>query len=434
MNQSGSQLIEQLRQRGLIAQISGDSELAEHLDQPRTVYCGFDPTADSLHLGHLVPLLVLKRFQEAGHRPIALVGGATGMIGDPSFKADERQLNTPDVIAGWADKIKSQVSQFIDFDCGDNSALVANNLDWTAQMSALDFLRDVGKHFSVNNMIAKESVKQRIDREGSGISFTEFSYSLLQGLDFAELNRRHDCTLQVGGSDQWGNIISGIDLSRRQNKSQCFALTVPLITKADGTKFGKTEAGALWLDANKTSPYSFYQFWLNVADADVYKFLRYFTFLPLEEIDAIEAADAAADGRPQAQAVLAREATKLVHGDEGLNGALRITEALFSGDPDALSERDFQQLRQDGLPSSVLGDKGLQDIPLTHLLTECGMAKAGREVKDALGRNSVFVNGQPKGVQDNMNTALIFGSEQALYGRFFLVRLGKKKYHIFERA
>ena len=434
MNQSGSQLIEQLRQRGLIAQISGDSELAEHLDQPRTVYCGFDPTADSLHLGHLVPLLVLKRFQEAGHRPIALVGGATGMIGDPSFKADERQLNTPDVIAGWADKIKSQVSQFIDFDCGDNSALVANNLDWTAQMSALDFLRDVGKHFSVNNMIAKESVKQRIDREGSGISFTEFSYSLLQGLDFAELNRRHDCTLQVGGSDQWGNIISGIDLSRRQNKSQCFALTVPLITKADGTKFGKTEAGALWLDANKTSPYSFYQFWLNVADADVYKFLRYFTFLPLEEIDAIEAADAAADGRPQAQAVLAREATKLVHGDEGLNGALRITEALFSGDPDALSEQDFQQLRQDGLPSSVLGDKGLQDIPLTHLLTECGMAKAGREVKDALGRNSVFVNGQPKGVKDNMNTALIFGSEQALYGRFFLVRLGKKTYHIFERA
>ena len=433
MNQSGSQIIEQLRKRGLIAQVSGDSELEEHLDQSRTLYCGFDPTADSLHLGHLVPLLVLKRFQQAGHKPIALVGGATGMIGDPSFKADERKLNTPDVIAGWADKIKGQVSQFIDFDCGDNSAVVANNLDWTAQMSALDFLRDVGKHFSVNNMIAKESVKQRIDREGSGISFTEFSYSLLQGLDFAELNRRHDCTLQVGGSDQWGNIVSGIDLSRRQNKSQCFALTVPLITKADGTKFGKTEAGAVWLDANKTSPYSFYQFWLNVADADVYKFLHYFTFLPLEEIDAVEAADAAAEGRPQAQAVLAREATKLVHGDEGLNAALRITEALFSGDPNALSEQDFQQLRQDGLPSSLLADGDLQDNPLTNLLTECGMAKAGREVKDALGRNSVFVNGQPKGVKDNMNSGSIFASEQALYGRFFLVRLGKKKYHIFER-
>lgn len=433
MNQSGSQLIEQLRKRGLIAQVSGDSELEEHLDQSRTLYCGFDPTADSLHLGHLVPLLVLKRFQQAGHKPIALVGGATGMIGDPSFKADERKLNTPDVIAGWADKIKGQVSQFIDFDCGNNSAVVANNLDWTAQMSALDFLRDVGKHFSVNNMIAKESVKQRIDREGSGISFTEFSYSLLQGLDFAELNRRHDCTLQVGGSDQWGNIVSGIDLSRRQNKSQCFALTVPLITKADGTKFGKTEAGAVWLDANKTSPYSFFQFWLNVADADVYKFLHYFTFLPLEEIDAVKAADAAAEGRPQAQAVLAREATRLVHGDEGLNAALRITEALFSGDPNALSEQDFQQLRQDGLPSSLLTDGDLQDNPLTNLLTECGMAKAGREVKDALGRNSVFVNGQPKGAKDNMNSLSIFASEQALYGRFFLVRLGKKKYHIFER-
>jgi tyrosyl-tRNA synthetase len=434
MNQSGSQLIEQLRKRGLIAQVSGDSELEEHLDQSRTLYCGFDPTADSLHLGHLVPLLVLKRFQQAGHKPIALVGGATGMIGDPSFKADERKLNTPDVIAGWADKIKGQVSQFIDFDCGDNSAVVANNLDWTAQMSALDFLRDVGKYFSVNNMIAKESVKQRIDREGSGISFTEFSYSLLQGLDFAELNRRHDCTLQVGGSDQWGNIVSGIDLSRRQNKSQCFALTVPLITKADGTKFGKTEAGAVWLDASKTSPYSFYQFWFNVADADVYKFLHYFTFLPLGEIDAIEAADTAAEGRPQAQAALAREATKLVHGDEGLNAALRITEALFSGDPNALSEQDFQQLRQDGLPSSLLADADLQDNPLTNLLTECGLAKAGRDVKDALGRNSVFVNGQPRGVKDNMNSVSIFASEQALYGRFFLVRLGKKKYHIFERV
>ena len=214
MKQSGKQLIEQLRSSGLVAQVSGDEELEAHLDQPQVVYCGFDPTADSLHLGHLVPLLVLKRFQEAGHTPIALVGGATGMIGDPSFKADERKLNTPDVIAGWADKIKSQVSQFIDFDCADNAAIVANNLDWTAGMSALDFLRDVGKHFSVNNMIAKESVKQRIDREGSGISFTEFSYSLLQGLDFAELNRSYNCTLKVGGSDKWGNIVGGIDLAR----------------------------------------------------------------------------------------------------------------------------------------------------------------------------------------------------------------------------
>ncbi|MGB1334245.1 MAG: tyrosine--tRNA ligase, partial [Porticoccaceae bacterium] len=256
MKHTGQQLIQQLQSRDLVAQISGDQELQSHLDQPRTVYCGFDPTADSLHLGHLVPLLVLKRLQQAGHKPIALVGGATGLIGDPSFKADERKLNSPEVIAGWADKIKTQVSQFIDFDCGDNSAIVANNLDWTAELSALDFLRDVGKHFSVNSMIAKESVKQRIDREGSGISFTEFSYSLLQGLDFAELNKHHDCTLQVGGSDQWGNIVGGIDLARRRNQAQCFGLTVPLITKSDGTKFGKTEAGAVWLDPKKTSPYS----------------------------------------------------------------------------------------------------------------------------------------------------------------------------------
>jgi tyrosyl-tRNA synthetase len=217
MKQNGSQLINQLRQRGLVAQVSAEEELETHLDESRVLYCGFDPTADSLHLGHLVPLLVLKRFQEAGHKPIALVGGATGLIGDPSFKAAERKLNTPDVIAGWADRIKSQVSQFIDFDCGENSAVVANNLDWTAELSALEFLRDIGKHFSINNMINKESVKQRLDREGTGISFTEFSYALLQGMDFAELNRRYDCTMQVGGSDQWGNIVGGIDLSRRQN-------------------------------------------------------------------------------------------------------------------------------------------------------------------------------------------------------------------------
>ncbi len=232
---------------------------------------------------------VLKRFQQAGHKPIALVGGATGLIGDPSFKASERQLNTADVVAGWADKIKGQVSQFIDFDCGENSAEVVNNLDWTGEMSVLTFLRDVGKHFSINSMVNKESVKQRIEREGSGISFTEFSYALLQGMDFAELNRRHDCSIQIGGQDQWGNIVGGIDLSRRQNKSQTFGLTVPLVTKADGTKFGKTESGAVWLDPARTSPYSFYQFWMNTADADVYKFLRFFTFLSVEEIAEIEA-------------------------------------------------------------------------------------------------------------------------------------------------
>ncbi len=434
MKQSGSQLIKQLRQRGLVAQVSAENELETHLDQPRVLYCGFDPTADSLHLGHLVPLLVLKRFQKAGHTPIALVGGATGLIGDPSFKAAERKLNTPDVISSWADKIRTQVSQFIDFDCGENSAIVANNLDWTAEMSALEFLRDVGKHFSVNNMINKESVKQRLDREGSGISFTEFSYALLQGMDFSELNRRHSCTLQVGGSDQWGNIVGGIDLSRRQNQAHCFALTVPLITKADGTKFGKTEAGAVWLDPAKTSPLAFYQFWLNVADADVYKFLHYFTFLSIEEIAAAEEADRQAQGRPQAQALLAREATKLVHGEQGLAAALRITVALFNGEPDQLSETDFEHLRLDGMPSSKLCDGDLVEKPLTNLLTECGMVKAGREVKDALGRKSVFINGVARGAEDNMNTVECFAHDRALYGRFYLVRLGKKKYHLFERV
>jgi tyrosyl-tRNA synthetase len=432
MNEKNQQPLEALQARDLIAQISGDQELEAHLQQSRTVYCGFDPTADSLHLGHLVPLLVLKRLQQAGHRPIALVGGATGMIGDPSFKADERKLNSPEVIAGWADRIKSQVSQFIDFDCGDNSAIVVNNLDWTANLSALDFLRDVGKHFSVNNMIAKESVKQRIDREGSGISFTEFAYSLLQGLDFAELNSRHSCTLQIGGSDQWGNIVGGIDLSRRQNQAQCFGLTVPLITKSDGTKFGKTEAGAVWLDPKKTSPYSFYQFWLNVADADAYKFLKYFTFLSINRIEEIESEDGKAEGRPQAQKILAQEVTELVHGQSGLDAALRITDALFSGDSAELSENDLEQLCQDGLPSSTLEREKLSQTPLTQLFTEAGIVKAGREVKDALGRNSVFINGIAKGSEDNMSAEQLFSAGNALYGRFFLVKIGKKKYHLFE--
>jgi tyrosyl-tRNA synthetase len=283
-------------------------------------------------------------------------------------------------------------------------------------------------------MVNKESVKQRIDREGSGISFTEFSYALLQGMDFSELNRRYDCSVQVGGSDQWGNIVGGIDLCRRQNQAKCFALTVPLITKADGTKFGKTEAGAVWLDPAKTSPYSFYQFWLNVADADVYKFLRYFTFLPVEEIDSVEAADAVAEGRPQAQALLAREATKLVHGEAGLNAALRITNALFSGNAGELSAEDFKHLSQDGLPCSKIADEDLIDKPLTTILMECGMVKAGREVKDALGRNSVFINGQAKGAKDNMNASQDLAASRALFGQYFLIRLGKKKYHLLERV
>ncbi|GGY52676.1 tyrosine--tRNA ligase [Bacterioplanes sanyensis] len=425
-------LIEDLKARGLINQVTADEELLDHLNSgSRALYCGFDPTADSLHLGHLVPLLVLKRFQQAGHKPIALVGGATGLIGDPSFKAAERQLNTPDIVAGWADKIRGQVSQFLEFDGVDNPAIVVNNLDWTGNMSVIDFLRDVGKHFSVNAMINKESVQQRLNRDGAGISFTEFSYALLQGMDFAELNRLHDCTLQVGGSDQWGNIVGGIDLARRQNGAQTFGLTVPLVTKSDGTKFGKTESGAVWLDATRTSPYSFYQFWMNTADADAYKFLRYFTFLPIEQIEEIERTDAEIEGRKTVQPILAEEVTRLVHGEEALQSAKRITEALFSGDMTELSEQELEQIKQDGLPSSDLDTSELADKPLTSVLSEAGLGQ-GKQIKDALGRNAVIVNGNAYGMDDLMKGAEIFSSEKAMYGRFFLVKLGKKKYHLFE--
>ncbi|HCS27227.1 MAG TPA: tyrosine--tRNA ligase [Spongiibacteraceae bacterium] len=425
-------LISDLRARGLIAQMSSEEELAQHLGEaPRTLYCGFDPTADSLHIGSLVPLLTLKRFQLAGHKPLALVGGATGLIGDPSFKAQERQLNTSDVVAGWVDKIRAQVSRFIDFDCGENSAEVVNNLDWIGKINVLDFLRDAGKHFSVNSMIQKESVKQRLDREGEGISFTEFTYMILQSYDFAALNRDYGCSLQIGGSDQWGNITGGIDLSRRLNRTQVFGLTLPLVTKADGTKFGKTEAGTIWLDPAKTSPYAFYQFWLNSADADVYNFLRYFTFLSPAEIQNIEAGDNAAEGRPQAQGILATEVTRLIHGEEGLVAAQRITGALFSGDDEGLSEADYKQLQLDGLPSSELNPASFADTPLTQLLADAGMAASGKQVKDALGRNAVFINGRAAGVADMMNSAELFAPDAARFGQFYLAKLGKKKYHLF---
>ena len=423
-----SELLDDLRARDLVFQVAGEDAIDEWLSAaPRTLYCGFDPTADSLHIGSLVPLLVLRRFQAAGHRPIALVGGATGLIGDPSFKAAERQLNTPEVVADWVARIREQVSQFIDFE-GDDPALVVNNLDWMANVNVLDFLRDIGKHFSVNNMIGKESVRQRLDREGAGISFTEFSYMILQSFDFAELYHRHGCGLQIGGSDQWGNITGGIDLTRRLHGGQVFGLTLPLVTKADGTKFGKTESGTVWLDAKRTSPYAFYQFWLSTADADVYRFLRYFTFLPVAEIDAIERADAERAGRPEAQRILAREVTQLVHGDEGLSAAMRITEALFSGDAAALGETDLQQLALDGLPSSQLDRNDLPPT-LTQLLAQAGLA-AGKQIKDALAREAVLINGQPVSGGPTVTTEDALPAERALHGRFYLVRFGKKKYHL----
>ncbi|HMW73582.1 MAG TPA: tyrosine--tRNA ligase, partial [Cellvibrionaceae bacterium] len=369
--------------------------------------------------------------QLAGHKPIALVGGATGLIGDPSFKAQERKLNTPDVVASWVGKLRAQVSRFIDFECGANSADVVNNLDWVGKMDVLSFLRDVGKHFSVNNMINKESVKQRIEREGEGISFTEFTYMLLQSFDFAQLYKTFGCTLQIGGSDQWGNITGGVDLTRRLHGGQVFGMTLPLVTKADGTKFGKTESGTVWLSAAKTSPYAFYQFWLATADADVYKFLKYFTFLSVDEIDALEQRDRESGAKPQAQAVLAREVTQLVHGEKGLQAAMRITEALFCGELSALTAEDFTQLALDGLPASELKSEALAAQSLAQILTEAGAVQSGKQVKDALSSGSLLVNGTALDAAALMDTSQVFSPDKSVHGKYFLVKIGKKKHHLF---
>jgi len=283
-------LLSDIMQRGLVSQVSNIEQLTHKLKTPQVVYCGFDPTAGSLHIGHLVPLIMLKRFMDAGHQGVALIGGATGLIGDPSFKATERSLNTKQTVSQWVTALANQVESVLGPHL--NKPLqIKNNADWFSCIDVLDFFRDVGKHFSINTMINRESVKQRLQRPDQGLSFTEFSYSLLQSYDFAKLNSELNCTLQIGGNDQWGNIVSGIDLTRRLNQQTVFGLTLPLITKSDGTKFGKTEGGAIWLDPKKTSPYRFYQFWLNCEDADVYNFLRFYTFLSVKEIEAIEAND-----------------------------------------------------------------------------------------------------------------------------------------------
>ncbi|MDD9894426.1 MAG: tyrosine--tRNA ligase [Gammaproteobacteria bacterium] len=423
MAASSLDIISDLEQRELISQLAGGDELREHLASgSRTVYCGFDPTAESLHVGSVVPLLVLKRFQQAGHKPIALVGGATGLIGDPSFKADERQLNSSEVVGEWVERLKPQLGQFLDFDCGENSAVLANNLDWTRGYDVLGFLRDVGKHFSVNAMIQKESVKQRIERDGEGISFTEFSYMLLQSYDFAELNKRYNCTVQVGGSDQWGNITGGIDLTRRLYQNQVYGVTTPLVTKSDGSKFGKTETGTVWISYHMTSPYALYQFWLNVADADVYKYLKFFTFLPVDEIEDIERSDKAAQARPEAQGILAREVTELLHGKGGLNAAVRISEALFSGDISSLTSDDLAQLELDGLPCTEFrgGSKGIVEV-----LVETGLAKSNKMAREFIGNNAVNVNGQ---VVDSVDFEL--SGSNALEGKFCVLRRGKKLFHL----
>ncbi|HFC8837278.1 TPA: tyrosine--tRNA ligase [Neisseria subflava] len=423
-------VIKDLQSRGLIAQTTDIEALDALLNEQKiSLYCGFDPTADSLHIGHLLPVLALRRFQQAGHTPIALVGGATGMIGDPSFKAAERSLNSAETVAGWVESIRNQLTPFLSFD-GANAAIMANNADWFGSMNCLDFLRDIGKHFSVNAMLNKESVKQRIERDDVGISFTEFAYSLLQGYDFAELNKRHGAVLEIGGSDQWGNITAGIDLTRRLHQKQVFGLTLPLVTKSDGTKFGKTEGGAVWLNAKKTSPYQFYQFWLKVADADVYKFLKYFTFLSIEEIDAIEAKDKASGTKPEAQRILAEEMTRLIHGEEALAAAQRISESLFAEDQSSLTESDFEQLALDGLPTFEVSES----LNVVETLVKTGLASSNKEARGFVNSKAVLLNGKPAEANnpnhaaEKPDDAYMLTDEHKRFGKYTIVRRGKRNH------
>jgi tyrosyl-tRNA synthetase len=415
----GQALLSEFRGRDLIADVTDEAELTAHLDAgTRTIYVGFDPTADSLHVGSLLPLLALRRVQLAGHRPIVLVGGGTGLIGDPSGKAGERALNPVEVVHEWAARLKRQVARFVDFE-GPGAAILADNYDWLGSVDLVTFLRDIGKHFSVGAMLAREAVRARL---ASGISFTEFSYQVLQAYDFLCLLRRHDCTVQLGGSDQWGNITAGIELIRRIEGRAAYGLTLPLVTKSDGTKFGKTESGTVWLDARRTSPYEMYQFWLNTADADVVRFLRYFTFLPLAEIDDLTAATARAPEKREAQRVLAREVTRLVHGDAALRDAEEISGALFSGDVAALTEGQLEQAFA-GVPCTAVDPPAA--LSATELLVRTGLAESKRRGRELISAGAVTLNGQRLGDPERQ-----VSPADALYGRYVILRKGKKTYHV----
>ena len=426
---AASEFIADLRWRGLIAQSTNEQELVDDLAAgPITLYCGFDPTAISLHVGNLVPLLALRRFQQQGHQPIALVGGATGLIGDPSGRASERTLNTPEVIEGWVDRIKDQVSSFIDFS-GDNSGLVVSNLEWTHELSAIEFLRDVGKHFSVNVMLSKDSVKTRLADQG--ISFTEFSYMLLQSYDYLELFRQHGCRLQIGGSDQWGNITAGLDLIRRVEGSdavRAHALTVPLVTKADGTKFGKTAGGAIWLDAELTSPYEFYQYWLNADDRDIEAFTKIFSMQSRALLEERLRAHAKAPHKRIAQRELAAELTKLVHGDEELEQALAAGQALFGGgDLNALSETTLEAVLATAPGSSYeIADDAIWPSVVDALVAS-GLAKGKGDARRVIKEGGAYLNNER--VTDDSQLA---SAEELLHGRWWLLRRGKKSFASLE--
>lgn len=419
MNMS-SDFFQELKDRGLIFQTTDEEALEKQLNEESIkLYVGFDPTADSLHIGHLLPILMLRRFQQKGHVPIALVGGGTGMIGDPSFKDQERQLNTLSIVQEWSQSIKNQLSRFIDFEDEKAPAVLANNYDWLGSISLIDFLRDVGKNFTINYMMSKESVKRRIE---SGISYTEFAYQLLQAYDFLKLYENYGCLLQLGGSDQWGNITSGIELLRREKEVQGFGLTMPLITKADGTKFGKTEGNAVWLDPEKTTPYEFYQFWINTDDRDVIKFLKYFTFLTLPEIAEIERQFNEAPEKRLAQKALAQEVTTLVHGEEKYLQAIHISEALFSGEIKTLTAEEISQGFK-GVPTyHVTADDSMQ---LLDVLVTAKIATSRRQAREDLQNGAIYLNGERVQTVEYTLT-----DEDKLSGQYSVIRRGKKKYFL----
>jgi len=424
-------LFADLTWRTLVAQTTGDGALGSWLAaKPRTLYAGFDPSADSLHVGHMLPLMMLRRFQKAGHKPIPLVGGATGMIGDPTGKSEERNLLSLEALRANVAGIEKQLRQFLSFE-GPSAAILLNNFDWMSKFSYLDFLRDVGKHFPVNVMLAKDSVSSRIDRE-SGISYTEFSYMLLQAYDFVYLHRHHGCELQIGGSDQWGNITAGIDLARRMHGVQLHGITCPLLLKSDGTKMGKSEKGAIFLSPARTSPYAFYQYWINVADADAGTCLRFLTELPREEIEALDDSRAKEPHLRASQKRLAEWLTQLVHGDAGLAAAQRATDIFFGAEIENLSDAQLSEIFADvpskELPGSKLDGQGLA---LSEAFREAGLVASNSEFRRLFEQGGCYVNNRKC---DNVNARITW---MDLAGRkVLLLRAGKKKYAVlrFSRA
>ncbi|WP_421380539.1 tyrosine--tRNA ligase [Bacillus salacetis] len=417
------ELLKDLEWRGITYQQTDEEGLKNLLDKEKiSIYCGIDPTADSMHIGHLLPFLTLRRFQNHGHRPLVLVGGATGLIGDPSGKSEERKLQTVESIQYNAESIKNQLKSIFDFE-GENGAVMVNNFDWIGPMDMVTFLRDFGKHIGVNYMLAKDTIASRLE---TGISYTEFTYTILQAMDFNHLYENYNCKLQIGGSDQWGNITTGLELIRRtrEEESKAFGFTIPLVTKADGTKFGKTESGAIWLDPEKTSPYEFYQFWINTADADVIKYLKYFTFLSHEEIEALAETVETEPHLRKAQKALAEEMTKLIHGEDALAQAIKITEALFSGNIKELSSAEIKQGFKD-VPSFTQSKD--EEINLVDLLVNTKIAPSKRQAREDIGNGAIYINGDR-----TTDLQHVMSDSDRIDDQFTIIRRGKKKYFMIQ--